>query len=423
VNAVVRSSVPPVPPVDPEVQLLIPEQDVADPEFSIVIPSLNEELTMADFVTWCLEGLEKAGVRGEILIIDSGKDRAAEIALAHGARVLKTPKRGLGRAYIDARPFVRGKFIVMGDADCTYDFREIRPFYDAYAAGAEFVMGSRFKGKIDDNAMPALHRYFGTPVTTFILNFIFGSRFSDIHCGMRGISTDALARMKLSSQGWEYASEMVLKSVHMKLATAEVPIHFHKDPEGRLSHMKRRGWLEPWRAGWMNLRAMFVYGFDFFLLWPGLLLSALGLALMLPLLFGPVSLGGISFSSNAMLFGLASTTLGVSMLFSAFMANILFDYSGQVQPRFERLLPYNTTIIAALAAIAAGIALIWPLFSVYRQNDYTLPAIGIETNWAIFGLWLVISAFQTFIFALMVRALGVVLPKKQAAAQPAGGKA
>ena len=126
-NAVVRSSVPPA-EVDPEVTLLLPEQDVADPEFSIVIPSLNEELTMADFVTWCQEGLKKAGVRGEILIIDSGSDRAGEVALAHGARVLKTPKRGLGRAYQDALPYIRGKFILMGDCDCTYDFRELEPF-------------------------------------------------------------------------------------------------------------------------------------------------------------------------------------------------------------------------------------------------------------------------------------------------------
>lgn len=218
-----------------------------------------------------------------------------------GARVLRTPKRGLGRAYIDAIPFVRGKFIIMGDADCTYDFRQIAPFIEAFRNGSDFVMGSRFKGSIEDNAMPALHRYFGTPLTTWILNRMFASRFSDIHCGMRGISVDALLRMDLRSQGWEYASEMVLKSVHMELPTTEVPIHFLKDPDGRLSHMKRRGWMEPWRAGWRNLQAMFVYGFDFFLIWPGFLLLALGLIIMLPLLAGPMSIAGVRFSSNAML--------------------------------------------------------------------------------------------------------------------------
>jgi hypothetical protein len=125
--------------------------------------------------------------------------------------------------------------------------------------GAEFVIGSRFKGTIAPGAMPGLHRYFGIPLMTSILNLMFGSRFSDIHCGMRGLTRDALARMDLRSQGWEYASEMVLKSVHMGLVTVEVPISFLKGPEGRLSHMKRRGWVEPWRAGLMNLRAMLTY--------------------------------------------------------------------------------------------------------------------------------------------------------------------
>ena len=166
----------------------------------------------------------------------------------------------------------------MGDCDCTYDFRELAPFVEKFRGGAEFIMGSRFRGYIEPGSMPPLHRYLGTPVTTWILNVIFGSRFSDIHCGMRGITRDALARMDLRSQSWEYASEMVLKSVHMELRTEEVPIRFLKDREGRLSHHKRSGWFSPWQAAWINLRAMFVYGADFFLFKPGLLLLALGAA-------------------------------------------------------------------------------------------------------------------------------------------------
>ena len=177
----------------------------------------------------------------------------------------------------------------MGDCDCTYDFRELAPFVEKFRAGAEFVMGSRFRGYIEPGSMPPLHRYLGTPVTTSILNVIFGSRFSDIHCGMRGITRDALVRMDLRSQSWEYASEMVLKSVHMQLRTEEVPIRFLKDREGRLSHHKRSGWFSPWQAAWINLRAMFVYGADFFLFKPGLVLLALGLLLTLPLSFGPIT--------------------------------------------------------------------------------------------------------------------------------------
>ena len=395
---------------DPDVRLLLPEHDIADPEVTILVPTLNEERTVGMFMDWCLEGIAKSGLKVEILIADSSTDKTAEIALAKGARVVKAPKRGLGRAYIDSIPFVRGKFIVMGDADCTYDFRDIRPFYDAYVGGAEFVMGSRFKGKIDDNAMPALHRYFGTPVTTFILNFIFGSRFSDIHCGMRGISTDALHRMKLRSQGWEYASEMVLKSVHMKLRLTEVPIHFHKDPEGRLSHMKRRGPLEPWRAGWANLKAMFVYGVDFFLGKPGLVLFALGLALLLALLGGPVQIGPLRLSTNSMLAGFGLAVLGLSMLFWAGLARILFDYSGTVGWRYQRIFSHNRVVSFCLIAGVLAAAGLYPLVRDFLHYGYLPQGVGLETNWAIFSIWLIIAAFQTFIFALMVRAMRLMLP-------------
>jgi glycosyltransferase involved in cell wall biosynthesis len=396
---------------DTQPRLLVPRSDCQDPVMTILVPTLDEEGTIGTFIDWCLEGIAKSGLAVEIVIADSSSDHTPDIALGKGARVVKTPKRGLGRAYIDTIPFARGQFILMGDADCTYDFRDIRPFYDAWRDGAEFVMGSRFKGVIDDNAMPKLHRYFGTPVTTFILNVIFNSRFSDIHCGMRGISTAALKRMKLRSQGWDYASEMVLKSVRMKLPTAEVPIHFHKDPEGRLSHMKRRGWLEPWRAGWSNLKGMFVYGVDFFLGKPGALLFALGLALLLALINGPLAIGGLHLSTNFMLLGFGLAILGQSMLFSAGLAKILFDYSGQLGPRFRRFFSHNRTIAFCIAAVLGGLAAITPLVRSFLAHGYLLPGgIGVETHWAIFGVWLIIAAFQTFIFALMIRALGAMLP-------------
>ena len=396
-----------------DIQLLIPSADVADPEVTILVPALNEELTIARFVEWCRQGIAASGARVEILIVDSSTDRTPEIALAGGARVLRVPKRGLGRAYIDAIPRIRGRLVIMGDADCTYDFREIRPFVAAFRAGAEFVMGSRFKGSIAPGAMPALHRYFGTPVTTFILNMMFASRFSDIHCGMRGISRDALVRMDLRSQGWEYASEMVLKSVHMGLKTTEVPIHFLKDPEGRLSHMKRRGWLEPWRAGWMNLRAMLVHGVNFFLLRPGAILLGLGLPFLLLLSFGPLTIGRVSVSLNTMMLAMAVATLGLSMLYFGGIAAILFDYSDTVGKRLERLLPYNATFIGCLLVAALGVLATVPLIRTYVANGFLLPDLGVETHWAVLGLWLVIAAFETFIFALMVRALGIVLPRRR----------
>ena len=396
-----------------EIHMLTPATDVSDPEVTILVPALNEELTIGRFVEWCRQGIAASGARVEILIVDSSTDRTPQIAQAGGARVLRVPKRGLGRAYIDAIPHIRGRFVIMGDADCTYDFREIRPFIAAFRAGNEFVMGSRFKGSIAPGAMPALHRYFGTPVTTFILNMIFGSRFSDIHCGMRGITRDALQRMDLRSQGWEYASEMVLKSVHMGLKTAEVPIHFLKDPEGRLSHMKRRGWLEPWRAGWMNLRAMLVHGVNFFLLKPGAVLLALGLLFLIPLALGPLRLGPVSISLNTMLLAMAAATLGLSMVYFGGIASMLFDYSDTVRPRLERLLPYNTTFVLCFLVAASGVLATVPLMRTFAANGFVLPTLGIETHWAVLGLWLIIAAFETFIFALMVRALGIALPVRR----------
>src|SRR5688572_26133633 len=314
----------PSPPaaVDPEIELLLPQADVANPELSIVIPALNEQLTIADFVQWCTDGMRAAGIVGEILIIDSGSDRTTELALAGGARVLRTPKRGLGRAYIDALPYIRGKYVIMGDCDCTYDFRELAPFVEKFRGGAEFVMGSRFRGYIEPGSMPPLHRYLGTPVTTWILNVIFGSKFSDIHCGMRGITKAALARMDLRSQSWEYASEMVLKSVHMKLRTEEVPIRFLKDRDGRLSHHKRSGWFSPWSAAWINLRAMFVYGADFFLFKPGLLLLAVGLVLTLPLAFGQVTVGPITFSLHWMLLGMSLAIVGLQSVYLGILSQV-----------------------------------------------------------------------------------------------------
>jgi glycosyltransferase involved in cell wall biosynthesis len=404
-------------------RLLVPAVDVTNPEVTILVPALDEELTIGHFIDWCHEGIRGAGACVEILIVDSSTDRTAEIALAKGARVLKTPRRGLGRAYIDAIPYLRGRFVIMGDADCTYDFRTIKPYIDAYRAGAEFVMGSRFKGTIDPGAMPGLHRYFGTPLTTFILNLMFGSKFSDIHCGMRGLTRDALTRMDLRSQGWEYASEMVLKSVHMDLVTMEVPIDFLKSPEGRLSHMNRRGWLEPWRAGWMNLRAMLTYGVDFFLLKPGFVLLALGLMLLIPLSFGPFSIGPAIFSLNWMLFATVMATLGLSMVFSGLIAGVLFDYSDTLQTRIEGALSFNRTFVGCLLVTLAGLLIMLPLVRSYIVQHFTLQEGSIYTHWAVLGLWLVSAAFQTFIFASMIRVLGVVLPRRSRARPNANGDA
>ena len=397
---------------DPEIDLLIPADDVADPEFSIVIPALNEELTISDFIAWCQEGMRKAGVRGEILIVDSSKDRTAELALAGGARVLKTPKRGLGRAYLDALPFIRGKYVLMGDCDCTYDFRELGPFVEKFRGGAEFIMGSRFRGYIEPGSMPPLHRYLGTPVTTFILNVIFSSRFSDIHCGMRGITRDALARMDLRSQSWEYASEMVLKSVHMALRTEEVPIRFLKDREGRLSHHKRSGWFSPWQAAWINLRALFVYGADFFLYKPGLIVLVLGLLLTLPLSFGTVTVGPITFSLHWMWLGVSLSILGLQCVFMGILTQVFFDYSGEVTKRWFSRFPYTRTVGIAAALFGGGVALTTLLAVSYLRHGYRLPDVSPTNHLGVTGLLLMILGFMTFTFTLLLHSTAVAVRRR-----------
>jgi glycosyltransferase involved in cell wall biosynthesis len=397
---------------DPEIQLLVPASDTADPEFSIVIPALNEELTIADFIAWCHEGMSKAGIRGEILIVDSSKDRTAEIAVARGARVLKTPKRGLGRAYLDALPFIRGKYVLMGDCDCTYDFRELAPFVEKFRGGAEFIMGSRFRGYIEPGSMPPLHRYLGTPVTTWILNVIFASRFSDIHCGMRGITREALARMDLRSQSWEYASEMVLKSVHMRLPTAEVPIRFLKDREGRLSHHKRSGWFSPWHAAWINLRAMFVYGANFFLFKPGLLLLALGLLLTLPLSLGTITIGPITFSLYWMLLGVSLSLLGLQCVYMGILSQVFFDYSGAATRRWFGRFPYTRTVGIAAALFASGVAAAGLLTVNYVRQDFHLRESSPLNHLGVMGLLLMIVGFMTFTFTLLLHSTAVAVRRR-----------
>jgi glycosyltransferase involved in cell wall biosynthesis len=395
-----------------EVELLLPADDVAEPELSIVIPALDEELTIVDFVRWCKQGLADAGVEGEVLIVDSSADRTCELALAEGARVLRVPKRGLGRAYIDALPYIRGRWVLMGDADCTYDFRLLGGFVERFREGYEYVMGSRWKGSIEHGSMPWLHQYLGTPVTTWILNRLFGSKFSDIHCGMRGITRDALERMDIQSQSWEYASEMVLKSVHMKLRTTEVPVSFLKDREGRLSHHKRAGWFSPWQAAWINLRAMFIYGADFFALKPGIALLGIGALLTIVPALGPVEVGPVTLSLYWMLFGLIFATIGLQGVFLGCIAQVLFDYTGEATRRWTRMFPYTRTVLAAAGLVVAGVIAAIPLLVTYIDRDLELgDPTDVENHLAVFGATLMVTGFSLFVFTLILH--GAVLATRR----------
>ncbi len=393
---------------DTALELLVPERDEPNPEVSIVVPALNEESTIVDFIAWCKEGLENAQLKGEILIIDSSTDSTPDLARAAGARVLRTPKRGLGRAYIDAIPFIRGTYVVMGDADCTYDFRKLGLFVEQLREGNEFAMGSRWLGSIEPGAMPALHQYFGTPFTTWILNRMYGSHFSDIHCGMRAMTREALVGMGLRSQSWEYASEMVLKSVRMQLRTVEVPVTFYKDRDGRMSHHKRSGWFSPFQAAWINLQAMFTYRVEYFALKPGLFFLVLGLLLTLPLSFGQFTIGPITFSLYWMLLGVTLSVLGLFSFYFGCLAQVFCDYSGRAREKWMRVFRYTRAVLLSGVVLVAGVALEVPILVHYLTNNYQLPPPSSATDHlAVTGILFMIVGFSSFLFTLLLYSTGV----------------
>jgi len=375
---------------------------MSDKKVSIVVPALNEELTIGEFIGWCKEGLEKARVEGEIIIVDSSTDRTPEIAESMGARVLRVPKRGLGQAYIDAIPEIKGDYVIMGDCDCTYDFREIGNFIEKLDEGYEYVMGTRMKGYIEKDAMPKLHQYFGTPLTTKILNAVYGSKYSDIHCGMRGMTLDALKRISLQSSSWEYASEMVLKSIKLRLKVTEVPIRFYKDREGRLSHHKRTGWFSPWLAGWINLRVMLEYTPQTFLKIPGVLMSIIGFVLTAIVFWNRLTNTDSVFALHSLLFGVLLFVVGLSFYQSSILAEIYYGFDPEKIKKYRRRISYNRMMLIAFFLSVAGIVFVVYFLNYFIKSGFTMTGIAYSL---IFGIVSFIVCFQTFTFALLFQML------------------
>jgi glycosyltransferase involved in cell wall biosynthesis len=384
-------------------KLHIPEHDISDPLVSIVIPAANELITIGKFVEWCHEGLSDAGVLGEILIVSSSNDGTTEVALEKGARVLECPRLGLGRAYIDSIPFIRGKYVILGDADCTYDFRDIRLFIREFENGKEFIMGSRFKGSIEKNSMPILHRYFGTPITTWMLNKLFETSYSDIHCGMRGITLNSLKVINLKSQSWEYASEMIIKVKKHGIATTEVPVNFYKDMNGRQSHHKRSGWLSPFKAAWKNIKSMLIYGFDYLIFKPGLFLFFSGLISLLATSLFEIYLLGVTFSiTSQIIFSLISIT-GLQLIFLSFVPKILFDFKSE----FKRFFPLSMNLFGALSLFTflIGVALIgfYSLSVIYSERIFFI--IELLSQFIILGVYLTFFSIFVFFNSIMINSI------------------
>jgi hypothetical protein len=287
----------------------------------------------------------------------------------------------------------------MGEADLTYDFRDIDAFVEAFRQGAEFLMGSRFRGNIEDGAMPRLHRYFGTPVTTWMLNRIYHSKYSDIHCGIRGITMAALKKINLRSQSWEYASEMVIKAARLDLRIREIPVKFYKDREGRQSHLKRGGWLTPWFAGWLTIKNMLVSTPDTFLIKPGLALMFFGLLLSIVLSITKFSIGPITFDLYWMILVVSCATLGYGFLQTGVFARFVQGLRPNFTQRINRIEIYDKGMIVAAVMVLLGMCLVLPLAWRYIEYGLRLPEISRS---AILGLLLIIVGFQTFCFTLLM---------------------
>ena len=368
-------------------------------KITIVIPCLNEEKVIGEVIKDSWIGLGNDKINNQVLIVDSGTDDSEKIARSLGADVLKTPRRGLGRAYIDSIPHIKGDYVVMGDADGTYDFKETPNFTKKLDEGYEYVMGTRMKGWIEDGAMPNLHRYFGTPLTTWILNKLFKLKFSDIHCGMRVMTKKALEKIDLRSKSWEYASEMVIKAGLLKLKTAEVPIHFYKDKNGRLSHHKRSGWFSPWYAGWINLKIMLLYAPNFVFFVPGFIALLAGISIVTASSLGLIS----NFRFHFSLLGFALVSIGFLTVQLGLISKLFSDLNKYYQDKLTLFISkkfnYDRGMIVGFSLVTLGIILDSFLFYHWYQNRFTLESISI---YGIIGLVLITLGFQTIFFTFIV---------------------
>jgi glycosyltransferase involved in cell wall biosynthesis len=243
---------------------------------SVVIPTKNEEKTIRQFLGMCWDGINRQNLTAEILLMDSSSDSTPVIGEELGARVIKVQKSGLGVAYKEAQKFIRGEYVILGDADCTYDFREISTFILKLQQGEDLVIGNRFKGKIEKGSMPIHHRYFGTPGTSLYFRIALGIRVGDIHCGMRSLTSNLYRNLPFLEEGWEYSTEMIISARNLGAKVSEIPINYFKAPSNRISHQKRNGWMTPFRAGWGSVRVTTSFCLDRLLFFPGLAIAAIG---------------------------------------------------------------------------------------------------------------------------------------------------
>lgn len=325
-------------------------------ELTILMPCLNEAETLSTCIGKALGFLQRAGIDGEVLIADNGStDGSPDIAQASGARVAHISERGYGAALIGGITVARGRFIIMGDADDSYDFSQLDAFVAQLRGGAELVMGNRFRGGIAPGAMPPLHRYLGNPVLSRIGRLFFPSAIHDFHCGLRGFSRTAMLKLDLQTPGMEFASEMVVKATVQGLRIVEVPTTLQPDGRSRLPH------LRSWRDGWRHLRFLLLFSPRWLFLYPGLVLTFAGLLCMSWLWPQQRQLGSVVLGIHTFLYSGVATVLGVQATSFAVFAKVFTMQAGLVpaDARTARLMRQATLergLICGVFLVLAGLA-------------------------------------------------------------------
>ena len=328
-------------------------------ELTILMPCLNEAATVGRCVAKARDFLERAGIDGEVLIADNGSDDGSRmLAERAGARVIEVAERGYGAALAGGIAAARGRSIIMGDADDSYDFGAIGPFIAELRAGADLVVGNRFAGGIEPGAMPWSHRWLGNPVLTRIGRIFFHTPVKDMHCGLRAFRKEAFQRMQLRAAGMEFASEMVIKASLKGMRVTEVPVVLHPDGRSRPPH------LRTWRDGWRHLRFMLLFSPRWLFLYPGLALFAIGLFLSALLIAGPLRIGEIRLDIHTLLIAGFLCLLGYQLVLFAVFTKIFAIREGfhPPHPTLERLF-HHVTLEVGLAAgvlmvLGGGIALV-----------------------------------------------------------------
>lgn len=379
-------------------------------EVSVVMPCLNEAETLATCIEKAQASLRELGVQGEILVADNGStDGSGEIAKSLGARVVEVSSKGYGNALMGGIAEARGAFVIIGDADDSYDFGSLGPFVEKLRAGFDLVMGNRFSGGIKPGAMPPLHRYLGNPVLTFVGRLFFKSPVRDFHCGLRGFRKEAITQLDLRTTGMEFASEMVVKATLQKLRITEVPTTLSKDGRSHAPHLRR------WRDGWRHLRFLLLYSPRWLFLYPGALLMVMGILIGLSLLPSPRVVGGIVFDVHTLLYSALAVVLGFQAIVFATCTKVFAIMEGLLpaDSRLDKVMKYVTLEVGLLVGfVLVVLGLAGSVYAVFFWNQQSYgqldPALTLRfvipaVTSLMLGCQIVLSSFFLSILGLRRR--------------------